>query len=126
MLLGANDFSADLAERYSWINRALPDAELAPFVSALAHRISRFPLTGIADPKQRVNDIALPDVAARPVPESACSASHRPLTVRLTDDTHAARANAAERFALYGRLPSYRAMLDREGVRRPPRCRPHR
>jgi hypothetical protein len=64
VLLGADDFSADLAERYGWINRALPDAELAPFVSALAHRISGFPLTGIAEAKQRVNDITLPDIAA--------------------------------------------------------------
>jgi hypothetical protein len=42
-----------------------------------------------------------------------------PLPVRLTDDTHAARADAAEPFALYGRLPSYRAMLDREGFAGP-------
>ena len=41
-LLGADDFSADLAERYGWINRAVPDAELAVFVETLARRISRF------------------------------------------------------------------------------------
>ena len=59
-LLGADDFSADLAERYGWINRALPDAELAAFVETLARRISRFPLAGIADTKRQVNDITLP------------------------------------------------------------------
>ena len=33
----------------------------------------------------------------------------------VTDDVDGARAHAAEQFAIYGRLPSYRAMLDREG-----------
>jgi len=60
VLLGADDFPADLAERYGWINRALPDADLATFVNTLAHRISRFPLTGLADTKTQVNDITLP------------------------------------------------------------------
>jgi alkanesulfonate monooxygenase SsuD/methylene tetrahydromethanopterin reductase-like flavin-dependent oxidoreductase (luciferase family) len=37
----------------------------------------------------------------------------------VTDDVDAARARADEMFALYGRLPSYRAMLDREGAAGP-------
>ncbi len=37
------------------------------------------------------------------------------LPVAVTDDVEAARAQAAEQFAMYGYLPSYRAMLDREG-----------
>ncbi|MEU0882028.1 enoyl-CoA hydratase/isomerase family protein [Lentzea sp. NPDC005914] len=40
--LGAEDFDAELAERYGWINRALPDAELATFVDRLARRIASF------------------------------------------------------------------------------------
>lgn len=36
--------------------------------------------------------------------------------VCVTDDVDAARANAATTFAIYGTLPSYRAMLDREGA----------
>jgi 5,10-methylenetetrahydromethanopterin reductase len=36
--------------------------------------------------------------------------------VCVTDDVGAARANAAQTFAVYGTLPSYRAMLDREGA----------
>jgi len=59
VLLGAEDFDADLAERYGWINRALPANELAEFVSALAHRISGFPAAGQAIVKERVNAIAL-------------------------------------------------------------------
>ena len=41
------------------------------------------------------------------------------LPVCVSDDADAARATAAEVFAVYGHLPSYRAMLDREGVEGP-------
>jgi 5,10-methylenetetrahydromethanopterin reductase len=37
------------------------------------------------------------------------------LPMCVTDDVAAARAHAAAEFAIYGKLPSYRAMLDREG-----------
>jgi len=59
VLLSADDYDADLAERYGWINRALPTAELSDFVAALAHRIARFPAAGQAAVKDRVNAIAL-------------------------------------------------------------------
>src|SRR5689334_7235451 len=60
VMLSADDYDADLAERYGWINRALPASELGDFVSALAHRIARFPAAGHAVVKERVNAIALP------------------------------------------------------------------
>jgi alkanesulfonate monooxygenase SsuD/methylene tetrahydromethanopterin reductase-like flavin-dependent oxidoreductase (luciferase family) len=41
------------------------------------------------------------------------------LPVCVTTDAGAARAKAAELFAIYGGLPSYRAMLDREGAEGP-------
>lgn len=41
------------------------------------------------------------------------------LPVAVTDDVDGARARAAEVFAIYGHLPSYRAMLDREGAAGP-------
>ena len=59
VMLSAEDYDADLAERYGWINRALPADALADFVSALAHRIARFPPAGQALVKDRVNAIAL-------------------------------------------------------------------
>jgi len=49
--------------------------------------------------------------AGRPAPRVVVS-----LPVAVTDDPAGARASAAELFAIYGTLPSYRAMLDREGV----------
>ena len=63
VMLSAQDYDADLAERYGWINRALPAAELDSFVRALAHRIASFPATGHAVVKERVNAITLPPVA---------------------------------------------------------------
>jgi enoyl-CoA hydratase/carnithine racemase len=59
VLLSAADYDAEQAERYGWINRALPATELGEFVSSLAHRIAGFPAAGIATVKDRVNAIAL-------------------------------------------------------------------
>ncbi len=62
VMLSAEDYDANLAERYGWINRALPTAELSDFVRTLAHRIARFPASGHATVKERVNAICLPSV----------------------------------------------------------------
>jgi len=62
-LLSSRDFDADLAERYGWINRALPQAELEPFVQELAQRLAQFPTAGVSAIKRRINDIALPALA---------------------------------------------------------------
>ena len=59
-ILGAADFDAPLAERYGWINRALPDADLDSFVTALARRIASFPPAGVRAAKHVVNDLTLP------------------------------------------------------------------
>jgi uncharacterized protein (DUF1501 family) len=48
-----------MAERYGWINRALPASALAEFVRALAHRLAGFPTAGQIALKDRVNAIAL-------------------------------------------------------------------
>jgi len=50
----------------------------------------------------------------RPVPRVGVG-----LPFCVTDDVDAARVRAAKAFELYGTLPSYRAMLDREGVSGP-------
>ena len=60
VMLSAEDYNAELAERYGWINRALPANELGEFVRSLAHRIAKFPSAGRAVVKERVNAIALP------------------------------------------------------------------
>jgi enoyl-CoA hydratase/carnithine racemase len=59
VMLSADDYDAGLAERYGWINRALPADTLAEFVRALAHRIGAFPAAGLVAVKQRVNAVTL-------------------------------------------------------------------
>jgi enoyl-CoA hydratase/carnithine racemase len=59
VLLSADGYAAELAERYGWINRALPAASLGKFVESLAHRIAGFPAAGRARIKDRVNAISL-------------------------------------------------------------------
>jgi len=60
IVLGANDFDGDTAERYGYVNRALPNAELDGFVDALARRIASFDRRAIAAAKSLVNDVSLP------------------------------------------------------------------
>jgi enoyl-CoA hydratase/carnithine racemase len=59
VMLSAQDYDAELAERYGWINRALPAKALGGFVRSLAHRIAGFPAAGLVVVKERVNAIAL-------------------------------------------------------------------
>ena len=63
-ILGAADFDAEEAERYGWVNRALPDAELDAFVAELARRIASFPAEGVRTAKQVLNDLTLPGADA--------------------------------------------------------------
>jgi enoyl-CoA hydratase/carnithine racemase len=60
IVLGANDFDGDTAERYGYVNRALPDSELDSFVDALARRIASFDRGAIAAAKNLVNQVSLP------------------------------------------------------------------
>ena len=60
IVLGANDFDGDTAERYGYVNRAYPDAELDGFVDALARRIASFDRRAIVAAKNLVNDVSLP------------------------------------------------------------------
>jgi enoyl-CoA hydratase/carnithine racemase len=59
VMLSAQDYDAELAERYGWVNRAVAADELDNFVRSLAHRIAGFPATGLIAVKERVNAIAL-------------------------------------------------------------------
>ena len=67
-----------------------------------------------------VRDYIVPSItraaadAGRPAPRVVCV-----LPVCVTDDAEQARVNAGKAFAIYGQLPSYRAMLDREGAAGP-------
>ena len=60
VILGCDDIPADLAERWGYLNRALPPAELGPFVERLAVRIASFPAEAIALAKAAVDAAELP------------------------------------------------------------------
>jgi enoyl-CoA hydratase/carnithine racemase len=54
IVLGCEDIDAELAERWGYVNRALPEDELRPFVDALARRIASFPTHALAHAKAAV------------------------------------------------------------------------
>jgi len=60
VVLGGDDIDAVTAAEWGYVNRALPDGELRPFVDALATRIASFPPGAVARAKQAV-DAALVD-----------------------------------------------------------------
>src|SRR5258708_5220429 len=60
VLLGADDIPGDLAERYGYFNRSLPDGELDGFVESLATLISSFDKQAISETKRFVDVASLP------------------------------------------------------------------
>ena len=81
VVLSADDIPGDLAERYGYVNRSLPDADLDGFVDALATRIASFDKQTIADTKRLVNVASLPPDIEIESGWNACVASMaRPAT----------------------------------------------
>lgn len=94
-------------------------AALAPRMLKLAGELADGTVLWMTGPKTVTEHVA-PAVteaaraAGRPAPRIVCT-----LPVCVTDDVEAARERAGEVFKIYGQLPSYRAMLDREGAAGP-------
>jgi enoyl-CoA hydratase/carnithine racemase len=59
-LLSADDFDADIAERYGWVNRTLEDGDLDSFVDALAGRLASFDRDALGAVKAQVNRFGTP------------------------------------------------------------------
>jgi len=79
VLLSGEDIPGDLAERYGYVNRALPDGELDHFVDALARRIAGFDKQAIADIKHLVDIPSLPpDIEIGAEWDAFLSSAHRP------------------------------------------------
>jgi len=55
IICGANDFDADTAEKYGWVNRSIPDAELDDFVDDFALRVASFEKRALELAKKLVN-----------------------------------------------------------------------
>jgi enoyl-CoA hydratase/carnithine racemase len=61
--LTGDDYSAEMAERYGWINRAIPDSEISSYVDNLARRIACLPPRAVASIKSIVARITAIDTA---------------------------------------------------------------
>ena len=60
IVLSADDFDADIAERYGWVNRTLDDGELDSFVDTLARRLASFDRKTLATAKTQINRFGTP------------------------------------------------------------------
>jgi enoyl-CoA hydratase/carnithine racemase len=77
VLLSADDIHGDLAERYGYVNRSLPDADLDGFVDAM--RIASFDKQAIAATKRLVDVASLPpDAEIEPEWDAFIASLERP------------------------------------------------
>jgi enoyl-CoA hydratase/carnithine racemase len=60
IVLSADDFDADIAERYGWVNRALDDNDLDSFVDTLVRRLGSFDREVLAAAKTQINRFGTP------------------------------------------------------------------
>ena len=60
IVLSGDDFDADIAERYGWVNRTLDDGDLDSFVDALVRRLASFDRETLAAAKSQVNRFGTP------------------------------------------------------------------
>ncbi|MBV8681448.1 MAG: enoyl-CoA hydratase/isomerase family protein [Caulobacteraceae bacterium] len=60
IVLSGDDFDADIAERYGWVNRALDDGDLDTFVETLVRRLASFDRETLAAAKAQVNRFGTP------------------------------------------------------------------
>jgi len=81
VILSADDVSGDLAERYGYVNRSLPDTDLDAFVDALATRIASFDKQTIMDTRRLVNVASLPpDIEIQSGWDACVASMGRPAT----------------------------------------------
>ena len=114
IILSGDDFDAEIAERYGWINRAVPDAELDSFVAQLAHRLARFEKTALVEVKRLVNRTSLPALDdMRESERAALSLAVTPAAAKRIRQARAlgARVGTAE---LERQLGTYMGTLDGE------------
>src|SRR5271170_481711 len=63
IVLGGDDFDAETAERYGWINRSIPEAALDAFVANFVRRVLSFDKQVLSVAKATINNFGLPDRA---------------------------------------------------------------
>ena len=63
IVLSGDDFNAEIAERYGWVNRTLDDNDLDEFVDSLARRLASFDHETLAAAKAQINRFGMPTAA---------------------------------------------------------------
>jgi len=63
IVLGGDDYDAETAERYGWINRAIPDTDLDAFIDNFVRRVVSFDSQALSTAKSIINASGLPDPA---------------------------------------------------------------
>jgi enoyl-CoA hydratase/carnithine racemase len=63
IVLSGDDFDADVAERYGWVNRTLNDDDLDSFVDTLVRRLASFDRETLAAAKAQINRFGTPTAA---------------------------------------------------------------
>ena len=63
IVLSGDDFDADIAERYGWVNRTIDDGDLDSFVDALVRRLASFDHETLSAAKAQVNRFGMPTTA---------------------------------------------------------------
>src|SRR3984957_302374 len=63
IVLTGDDFDADVAERYGWVNRALDDKDLDSFVDTLVQRLASFDHETLGAAKGQINRFGTPTAA---------------------------------------------------------------
>ena len=64
IVLSGDDFDADIAERYGWVNRTLDDGDLDSFVDTLARRLAPFDREALPVGVTLPSEVLAPDVIA--------------------------------------------------------------
>lgn len=121
---GAVDFSGEVYRVRASLDTPVPSmpvlvAALGPAMLRLTGELADGTVTWMTGTQTLAQHIvpsltAAADAAGRPAPRIVAG-----LPVCVTADADSARSRAATLFAVYGQLPSYRAMLDREGAEGP-------
>jgi len=92
VVASSDDFDADTAERYGWVNRALPDRDLDLFVDRLARRVASFDALAVSTAKRLLNrhrQAAPGDLAETIAALPAVAAAASPRRARLRERAQA-------------------------------------
>ncbi len=129
VILSSADYDAETAERWGWVTRTLPDADLDAHVNATAERLASFDPISLATAKAMVNRATLPPqadlvTAYGQFTESLTRPGYQRRAATRPGDLPAGIAAAYRLGAVIGKAHLLAAA--RESAVRPPRYRPNR